>query len=263
MPAGDAAATLERHDHIAVITFNRPSAMNAVNAELSAAVGAALEEFEGDDALRVGVVTGAGRAFSAGADLKALAAGQDIGAPGHPEWGFAGLVEHPISKPLIAAVNGFALGGGTEVVLACDLAVLSEDAALGLPEVTRGLFAAAAGLIRLPRQFPAKLAMEYALTGRPIPPVVAEQYGLVNRVVPADQVLANAVSLAAEIAANAPLSVRATKGLVRAATGAGAGWDQELYEQQARELRAVFSSADAREGTAAFAEKRLPVWSGS
>jgi len=260
---GTAPATLEKRDGIAVITLNRPSAMNAMNAELAGAVGAALEELERDPELRVGVITGAGRAFCAGADLKALAAGLDISAPGHPEWGFAGLVEHEISKPLIAAVNGFALGGGTEIVLACDLAILAEDAALGLPEVKRGLFAAAAGLIRLPRQLPAKLAMEVALTGRPIPPAVAEQHGLVNRVVARDLVLDTALSLAAEIAQNAPLSVQASKRLVRAATGAGADWDAAVYEQQAREMQAVFSSADAHEGATAFAEKRPPVWRGA
>jgi crotonobetainyl-CoA hydratase len=260
---GSAAAILEKREGIAILTLNRPKALNAVNADLAGAVGAALEEIERDDDIRVCVVTGAGRAFCAGADLKAIAAGLDVSAPGHPEWGFAGLVEHEISKPLIAAANGFALGGGTEIVLACDLAVLADDAALGLPEVKRGLFAAAAGLIRLPRQLPAKLAMEHALTGRPIAPAVAEQYGLVNRVVPADRVLGTALELAAEIAANAPLSVRASKRLVRAATGAGADWDRSVYDLQAQEIEAVFASADAREGATAFAEKRQPVWSGS
>jgi crotonobetainyl-CoA hydratase len=258
-----AAATLEKRDGVAIITLNRPSALNAVNADLAGAVGAALEEIERDDDIRVGIVTGAGRAFCAGADLKALAVGTDIGAPGHPEWGFAGLVEHEISKPLIAAANGFALGGGTEIVLACDLAVLADDAALGLPEVKRGLFAAAAGLIRLPRQLPAKLAMEHALTGRPIAPAAAAQYGLVNRVVPAERVLDTALELAAEVIANAPLSVRASKRLVRAATGAGADWDRAVYAIQEQEIETVLSSADAREGATAFAEKRPPVWSGS
>ena len=250
-------------DHVGIITLNRPSAMNAVNADLAGAVGAALEEFERDDDLQVGVVTGTGRVFCAGADLKALAAGLDISAPGHPEWGFAGLVEHELSKPLIAAVNGFAIGGGTEIVLACDLAVLSEDAALGLPEVKRGLFAAAAGLIRLPRQLPAKLAMEYALTGRPIPAAVAGEHGLVNRVVPKDEVLGTALALAAEIAANAPLSIRASKRLVRAAAGAGTEWDRAVYAVQDEEWAAVSTSADAHEGATAFAEKRAPVWSGA
>lgn len=259
-----AVATLEkRDDGVAVVTLNRPAAMNAVNAELAGEVGAALEEIDGDDRVQVAIVTGAGRAFCAGADLKAIAAGHEISAPGHPEWGFAGLVEHAISKPLIAAVNGFALGGGTEIVLACDLAVLAEDAALGLPEVKRGLFAAAAGLIRLPRQLPAKLAMEHALTGRPISAAVAAQHGLVNRVQPSERVLESALSLAAEITANAPLSVRATKRLVRAASGSGAQWDQDVYDLQAREIQTIFASADAREGATAFAEKRSPVWSGS
>jgi crotonobetainyl-CoA hydratase len=262
-PAEESPATFERRGAVGVITLNRPAARNAVNAALSAAVGAALEELEADPELAAGVVTGAGPAFCAGADLKALAAGERIGAPGHPEWGFAGLVEHRVDKPLVAAVNGLALGGGTEILLACDLAVLGEDALLGLPEVRYGLLAGAAGLIRLPRQFPVKLAMEHALTGRPISPEVALRHGLVNRVVPSAAVLPTALELAAEIAANAPLAVRATKRLVRAAAGAGAGSDRRLYRQQDEEIARLVASADAREGPRAFAEKRPPVWSGT
>lgn len=256
------AAVLERDGDVAVITLNRPHALNAVDAALSAAVGAALEELQADDALRVGVVTGAGRAFCAGADLKAIAAGRSITAPDHPEWGFAGLVEHAVDKPLVAAVNGFALGGGTEVMLACDLAVLSEDAALGLPEATRGLFAGAGGLIHLPRQLPFKVAMEVALVGDPIAPADALRWGLVNRVVPTADVLSTAVELARRVAANAPLSVRTGRAMVRAAVGAGSGWDRDVWARQAAELEAILASRDAVEGATAFAEKRAPVWTG-
>jgi crotonobetainyl-CoA hydratase len=256
------AATLDKVDGVGIITLNRPYAMNAVNADLSAAVGAALEEIDADPAVQVGIVTGTGRAFCAGADLKALNAGQDVGAPGHPEWGFAGLVEHPVDTPLIAAVNGFALGGGTEIMLSCDLAVLSEPATLGLPEVKRGLFAAAGGLIALPRQFPIKLAMEAALTGEPIPPEIALRWGLVNRVVPAGELMDATLALARAVAANAPLAVRASKRVVRRALGPGAAWDDDVRRLQNAEMAVLLTSEDVAEGTAAFAAKRAPVWRG-
>jgi crotonobetainyl-CoA hydratase len=256
------AATLEKRNGVALITFNRPTAMNAVNADLSAAVGAALEELDADPNLRVGIITGNGRAFCAGADLKGLNAGQALDAPGHPEWGFAGLVEHAISKPLIAAVNGFALGGGTEIVLRCDLAVLSEDAALGLPEVKRGLFAAAGGLIMMPRQLPAKIAMEAALLGEPITPETALRWGLVNRVVPATGVLDEAFRIAESIVAAAPLAIAASKQLVERASGAGSDWDADAWRLNTELIAQILDSEDMKEGTAAFAEKRAPQWSG-
>jgi crotonobetainyl-CoA hydratase len=257
-----AAATLEKVDGIGIITLNRPAAMNAVNADLAGAVGAALEEIDADPAVRIGIVTGAGRAFCAGADLKAVNAGQDVSAPGHPEWGFAGLVEHPVNTPLIAAVNGFALGGGTEIMLACDLAVLSEDAALGLPEVKRGLFAAGGGLIALPRQLPAKLAMEYALTGEHIAPDVALRWGLVNRVVAGAVLIDTALELAHAVAANAPLAVSASKRVLRRALGPGSAWDGDVRRLQDEEMAALLKTDDVAEGTAAFAAKRAPVWTG-
>lgn len=195
---------VDKEDGVAVFTLNRPGARNAVNAALSSALGEALEDFEADPKLRVGILTGAGPAFCAGADLKALGAGEPITAHGHPEWGFAGLVRHEISKPLIAAVNGFALGGGTEILLACDLAVLSEDASLGFPEVRRGLFAAAGGLIRMPRQVPTKIVMELALTGVAMDARDALRWGLVNRVVPPERVMVEAFELAQTVALNAP-----------------------------------------------------------
>ncbi|MBB3082501.1 enoyl-CoA hydratase-related protein [Geodermatophilus sabuli] len=262
MTAGtsEPAATLERRGRVGLITFNRPHAMNAVNSDLAGAVGGFLEEIDGDPGLRVAVVTGAGRAFCAGADLKDVAAGRDVGAPGHPEWGFAGLVEHEFAKPLIAAVNGYALGGGAEIVLASDLAVLSETASLGLPEVKRGLFAAAAGLINLPRQVPTKIAMEVALLGELVPADEALRWGLVNRVVPADQLLATALELAEKAASNAPGAMRTSKRIIRAALGRGAAWDGDVRTLQAEETVRTMASADALEGARAFAEKRQPQW---
>jgi crotonobetainyl-CoA hydratase len=256
-------ATVEKKDGIAVITLNRPHALNAVNAEISATVGAALADLDADPALHVGIVTGAGRAFCAGADVKEIAAGRSVADPDHPEWGFAGLVEHQLTKPLIAAVNGYALGGGTEIVLACDLAVLSDEAALGLPEVKLGLFAAAGGVIRLARQMPKKLAMEAALTGEAINAADALRWGIVNRVVPAGGVLTAALEIATVIAGNAPLSVRASKRLLEQASGTNSAWDREVWEANDEEMAGILASADAREGLAAFAAKRRPTWTGS
>jgi crotonobetainyl-CoA hydratase len=256
------AATLTKRDGVAIITLNRPKALNAVNAELSAIVGAALEDLDSDPSLRVGVITGKGRAFCAGADLKAIVAGESLAAPGHEDWGFAGLTEHYVAKPLIAAVNGFALGGGTEIVLACDLAVMSDQASLGLPEVKRGLFPAAGGLIRLPRQMPFKVAMEAALTGEPIAAAAALRWGLVNRMMPAEQVLLSALELASAICANAPLAVAASKKIMHRAEAAGSDWDADVWAANAEAIRTVFASDDAKEGPRAFGEKRAPRWTG-
>ncbi|MEV6340490.1 crotonase/enoyl-CoA hydratase family protein [Nocardia vinacea] len=253
---------MERRGAVALITLNRPDALNAVNGALSAAVGTALDEFAHDPGLRAAVITGAGRAFCAGADLKALAAGERIHAEGHEEWGFAGMVKHFVNKPIIAAVNGFALGGGTEIMLACDLAVVSEDAKLGLPEVQRGLAAAAGGLLRLPRQIPLKLALEVALTGQAIDASTAARWGLANRAVPVDEVLSTAMDLAEQIAANAPLSVQASKRVIYRAADFGGDFSDELWEMNADELRSVFRSEDAEEGPRAFTQKRAPQWQG-
>ncbi|MFD4294636.1 crotonase/enoyl-CoA hydratase family protein [Rhodococcus sp. NPDC058505] len=255
------AALYERRGNVALITLNRPRAMNAVNAALSTALGTLLERADADDDVRVIVLTGAGRAFCAGADLKALGSGQSLDADGHPGWGFAGYVQHWVGKPTIAAVNGFALGGGTELVLASDLAVIDENATLGLPEVKRGLFAAAGGVIRLQQQIPKKIAMEMALTGEPISAVEGRRLGLVNRVAPAGTALEVALELAETIAANAPLAVRESKAMIHA-TALGPDWEQEVWDANAKAIGVVFSSADAQEGPAAFAEKRAPIWQG-
>lgn len=261
------AALYEANDGIAVITLNRPDALNAVNADLSSAVGEGIERAAADPAVRVVVITGTGRAFCAGADLKALARKESVDAHGHPEWGFAGIVQHWIDKPIVAAVNGFAMGGGTEIVMACDLVVAAEDAAFGLPEVKRGLIAAAGGVIRLQRQVPIRRALELALTGDPVGAATAAEWGLVNRVVPAERVLETALELAGRIAANAPLSLAHTKRTIHRAFASGSDWDpawtgEDPWQVNAEAMRVVFDSHDAIEGPRAFAEKREPQWEG-
>jgi crotonobetainyl-CoA hydratase len=255
------AVLTERRGRVLLITLNRPKSLNAVDASLSRGLGDALDELARDASLYVGVITGAGRAFCAGADLKELAAGRSVHDSEHPERGFGGIVRHFIDKPLIAAINGFALGGGTEILLACDLAVISAEASLGLPEVRRGLVAAAGGLLRLHRQIPPKIAAEAIFTGQPISADTALRWGIVNRVVPPDQVVAAALELAETVAANAPLALRASKRIM--IRGAGSSdWSPEAWELNGEEFAAVGGSMDAREGASAFAEKRTPVWSG-
>lgn len=256
-------ATVERHDSVLLITLNRPEALNACNAALAGDVGAALEELATDPALRVGVITGAGRAFCAGMDLKAFLDGEDVSAPGHPEWGFAGTARHDLDKPLIAAVNGLAMGGGAELALSCDLIVASSKAKIGLPEVKLGLFAAAGGVLRLTRQIPYRLAMEMILTGEPIDAEQALRCGLVNRVVEPESVVPAALELAARIAANGPLAVQASKRLVRDTARFGDDWSDEMWAVNDAVFRRVSATADAREGATAFTEKRPPVFTGS
>jgi crotonobetainyl-CoA hydratase len=256
------AVLLERRSAVAIITLNRPHSMNAVNAALSKALGEALAELADDPGLRVGIVTGAGRAFCAGADLKELAAGRSVYDENHLERGFAGMVRHFVDKPLIAAVNGSALGGGTEIVLACDMAVMAEHASLGLPEVKRGLVAAAGGLLRLHRQIPPKVAAELVFTGDPIDAAAALRWGLVNRVVPRGAVLTTALALAQKVAGNAPLALRASK-RITANSASGSDWDPAVWAVNLREAAAIRTSRDAREGAIAFAEKRAPNWVGA
>jgi crotonobetainyl-CoA hydratase len=259
----DEAVLVEQRDHVLIVTLNRPAARNAVNRAVWLGVGEALELAERDPAIRVVIITGAGeQSFSAGADLKAIARGEAI-LPDDPvkaAWGFAGLVTHPIGKPLIAAVNGTALGGGTEIALACDLVLAAETAVFGLPEVKRGLIAGAGGAFRLARQLPPKIAMEMLLTGEPIDAPRALALGLVNAVVPYAGLMDAALALAARISVNAPLSVQASK---RIALGIVAGRipsEIESWRLSQSETRAVMRSADAREGPRAFAEKRVPAW---
>ena len=237
-----------------VITLDRPAARNAINMAAALLVDRALRTLDADDTLTVGVLTGAGGTFSAGMDLKAFLAGERPEVPGR---GLAGLTRTPPVKPLIAAVEGYALAGGFELVLACDLVVAAEDASFGLPEVTRGLIAGSGGLLRLPQRVPQAIAMQYALTGELIPAVEAHRWGLVNTLTAPGGALAAALELAGRIALNGPLAVRTTKALVADT----AGWTPtEGWARQDGLLLAVLASPDAKEGAAAFVEKRPAVW---
>jgi crotonobetainyl-CoA hydratase len=257
----DAAVLVERRGNVLLITINRPEARNAINGAVSTGVGDALAQAQDDDAVRAVVLTGAGdKSFSAGADLKAIANRENIYHPDHPEWGFAGYVQHFIDKPTIAAVNGTALGGGTELALASDLVVAEQRAQFGLPEVKRGLIAGAGGVFRIIDQMPRKIALELLYTGEPISAADAARWGLVNRVVEDGGALQAALKLAEEITGNAPLSVRASKRIAYgvedgAIPGEAAGW-----ARTGREFATLLRSEDAKEGPRAFAEKRAPVW---
>lgn len=267
--AAQPAALYEVDGNVATITLNRPNAMNAVNAELSTAVGDALEKANNDPDVFVIIITGAGeKAFCAGADLKEIAAGNPIDHPERPEWGFGGVVKHWVDKPVIAAVNGFALGGGFEIAVSCDLIVASDQAKFGLPEVKRGLIAGKGGVVRAARQIPLRRALELVLTGEFITAEQALEWGLINRVVPAEQVLATARELAETISQNAPLSVQYSKAGVHKATSAGSDWNADWSGIDPWELNdelwdTILATNDAKEGTTAFAEKREPKWSGS
>jgi crotonobetainyl-CoA hydratase len=255
----------ERRGHILLATINRPEVRNAVNQAVADGLGAALDQAEHDDQVWAFVLTGAGdKSFSAGADLKALSRGESR-APSDPRsaaWGFAGYVRHHISKPTIAAVNGFALGGGTELALASDLVVASETASFGLPEVKRGIFAGAGGVFRLPDQLPRKVAMEMIMTGEPISARRALELGLVNRVVPFEQVVPAAVELAERVCANAPLSVQASKRIAYGMIDGEVPAEDASWDLSAAEGKKLMQSADSKEGPLAFAEKRAPNWQG-
>ena len=246
-----------REGRTLVITIDRPAVRNAVDLETALALAVAFDLLDGDDGLSVGVLTGSGGSFSAGMDLKAfLQTGQRPEVPGR---GLAGMTRTPPAKPLIAAVEGFALAGGFEMVLCCDLVVASREASFGLPEVRRGLIAGSGGLIRLPHRIPPAIAMEHALTGEPLSAVDAHRWGLVNRLTEPGQALAEALLLADSVAANGPLAVRVTKQVMSAATVLG---NAEAWVLQDEVLLTVVASHDAREGSAAFVEKRQPVWQG-
>jgi crotonobetainyl-CoA hydratase len=259
------AVLTERVGHVLLATINRPEARNAVNLAVTLGLGDALEEAEHDPGIWAFVVTGAGdKAFCAGADLKAVARGEST-APSDPAraaWGWAGYVSHPISKPTIAAVNGFALGGGTEMSLASDLVVAADTASFGLPEVKRGIIAGAGGLFRLPAQIPKKVAMEIILTGEPVTARRAMELGLVNRVVPQDRVVAEALELAGRITVNAPLAIQASKRIANGIRGGHVAADDAYWELSRAESQLLMRSADAVEGPRAFAEKRAPRWEG-
>jgi enoyl-CoA hydratase/carnithine racemase len=250
---------VERRGHVLIATLNRPDALNAIDAHLALALGSTLVEADADPEVRVVVITGAGRAFCAGMDLKAYLAGVPAMAEGHPEWGLGGISELAIGTPVIAAVNGVARGLGGEVALAADLLVMDENASIGMPEVALGLLAAAGGAVRLPQQLPEKIALEMLLTGEPISAARAAELGLANRVAPAGTALEVALELAERIAKNAPGAVAATKRLVHR-EGHRSTWTGESWPEIRRVEHEVFGGAEAREGATAFTEKRPPVW---
>src|SRR5215472_18796293 len=250
------AIRTEVADSVAVITIDRPRARNAINGEVARGIAAAIEDFDTRADVSVLVLTGAGGTFSAGMDLKGFLAGDAPMAAGR---GFGGIVERPPVKPVIAAVEGYALAGGFELLLACDLVVASEDAKFGLPEVRRGLVAGAGGLIRLPSRIPYHLAMEIALTGEHFSAARLAAAGLVNKLVPAGEALSAAKELARKVALGAPLALAATKRVIVES----AEWPaDQAFGKQSEITVPVFFSKDAKEGSTAFTEKRQPVWRG-
>jgi enoyl-CoA hydratase/carnithine racemase len=250
---------MERRGSTAIVRFNRPEARNAISPEVSSTMVGLLDEIEVDNSLRAVVLTGTGEVFSAGADLKVVAQGNanDIA---RGKGGFAGIVTRDFPKPIIAAVNGPALAGGFEIVLSCDLVVAAESSRFGIPEVKRGLMAAAGGLIRLPKRIPLATALELAMTGDPIDAQRAFQLGLVNRVVPAERVVEEAIALAERIGENSPIAVRNSRQLVREAVELS---EADAWQRTNELVIPVFQSGDAVEGATAFAEKRKPVWHSS
>jgi enoyl-CoA hydratase len=250
------AVLAERRGNVLLITINRPEVRNAVNAAVAAGVAGALEELDGDDALSVGVLSGAGGFFSAGMDLGAFVRGE---SPWFGDRGFAGIAQRSSRKPLIAAIEGFALAGGMEVALACDLIVAAKGAKMGIPEVKRSLVAAGGALLRLPRRMPYHVVMELALTGDPLPAERFHEYGLVNRLVEPGSAVEGALELAGELAKNGPLALVAAKQILQEQFD----WSSaEMWERQGAIAGPVMASEDAKEGASAFKEKREPVWKG-
>lgn len=247
----------EVRGRVKIITLNRPEAMNSVNQDLAVALAAEMDEMDANPDISVGVLTGNGRGFCAGMDLKAFVKGIFPTVEGR---GFGGITERGPKKPLIAAVEGFALAGGLELALACDLIVSAEGAKFGIPEAGVGLFAGAGGLLRLPRVVPYAVAMRMALTAKPITAEEAHGYGMVSEIAPKGEALAKAIELAEQIAANAPLALIASKDLIREMQGRT---EAEFWAYQAEHhYDDVFKSEDGKEGATAFAEKRPPNWQG-
>ena len=242
-------------DGILVVTINRPEAKNAMTKAAAEGIAAAMDRLDSDDNLRVGILTGAGGTFCSGMDLKGFLRGESPSIEGR---GFGGIVQKPPEKPLIAAVEGYALAGGLELMIACDLVVASAGAKFGIPEVKRGLVAAAGGVMMLPDQIPERIAMELALTGDFIDAARAYELGLINRITDGEA-LAAAKELAASIVANGPLAVRVSKQVIKQSRG----WPMdERYTRQTQLIAPVFVSEDAREGASAFAETRATYWKG-
>ena len=248
----------EQRGPFAVIKINRPEARNAVNSAVAEGIEAAIDKIEADDAVWVGIITGEPPVFCAGADLKEINSG-NAGGLSTKRGGFGGITQRERTKPIIAAVDGPALAGGTEIVLSCDLVVASTSATFGIPEVKRSLVAAAGGLFRLGRKVPVNIAMELTLTGDPIDATRAHHFGLVNRLVEPGEALDAAIALAEQICANAPVAVRESRKIVLEATNApdDVGWRMSV-EGMAKAMQ----SEDFSEGLTAFIEKRKPVWKG-
>jgi enoyl-CoA hydratase len=247
---------VEEDGGVLTITIDRPEARNAVNGAVAEGIASALDRLDAEDSLRICIITGAGGTFCAGMDLKAFVTGE---RPYVGDRGFAGITQRAAEKPLIAAVEGWALAGGFEIALSCDLIVAARDARFGIPEVKRGLVAAAGGLFRLPQRIPYHLAMELALTGDPIGAERAAEIGIVNRLVEPGEALTAARELAGQIVRNAPLALAASKTVVQRARE----WDEaEAWDKQGQIAGGVFGSDDAQEGAKAFAEKREPDWKG-
>jgi len=245
----------EVRDGVLIVTINRPEAKNAMNKAAAEGIAAAMDRLDAEDDLRVGIITGAGGTFCSGMDLKGFLRGESPSIEGR---GFAGVVQAPPKKPLIAAVEGYALAGGLELMIACDLVVAHKGAKFGIPEAKRGLVAAAGGVMMLPDQIPERVAMELALTGEFIGSDRAYELGLINRISDGPA-LDGAMELARTIAANGPLAVRVSKAVMKESRG----WPMdERYARQGELIAPVFKSEDAREGAAAFAEKRTPNWKG-
>jgi enoyl-CoA hydratase len=249
--------TTERDGPVWVITIRRPEMRNAIDRATSEAIAQAMDDLDSDPDLRVGILTGAGGHFCSGMDLKAFLRGERVELPGR---GLAGIIETPPRKPVIAAIEGYALAGGCEIALACDLMVAADNAQFGLPEVKRGLMAGSGGLMRLPQRIPRQIAMHYALTGDLMPAVEARQWGLVNQLSAPGDALAAAKTLAHKIAANAPLAVQISKQVVAESLHWPA---DERFQRQNALLETIIHSNDAREGALAFSEKRPPVWTGN
>ncbi|OWK28101.1 crotonase/enoyl-CoA hydratase family protein [Sphingomonas dokdonensis] len=242
-------------DGILIVTINRPEAKNAMTKAAAEGIAAAMDRLDGEDGLRVAIITGAGGTFCSGMDLKGFLRGETPSVPGR---GFGGITESPPKKPLIAAVDGYALAGGLELMIACDMVVASKGAKFGIPEAKRGLVAGAGGLIRLPEQIPQRIALELAVTGDFIDAERAYQLGLINRIADGDA-LDGALALAATISANGPLAVQVSKQIISEYRT----WPiDQRWAKQGALMGPVFTSADAREGAAAFAEKRKPNWTG-
>lgn len=255
--SSDTCVLVSREGAVLVITINRPEVRNAINRATSEAIAHALDLLDSDPTLAIGILTGKGNHFCAGMDLKAFLAGERVELEGR---GLAGIVERPPSKPLIAAVEGYALAGGCEIALVCDLIVAAENAQFGIPEVRRGLIAGSGGLLRLPQRIPRQIALEYALTGKAMSAADARHWGLVNRLTQPNGALDGARALAAEISANGPFAVSMTKRIMNESPT----WPPAEYWVRQRDmLEQVIATNDAREGALAFSEKRAPRWTGT